>query len=60
MRIDFGFQITDASIEKLKFEEENREASKYYETVIGKNWIEKIRKRAFQIYEESPDSDLPF
>ena len=57
---DFGLRITDASVEKLKIEEENKEAIEYYETTNGKDWLNKIRDRAFQICDERTDPDLPF
>jgi hypothetical protein len=57
---DFGIKITDASVEELIIEEDNIEAVKYYENIIGKDWLEKIRQKANLLYEKNSNSNFYF
>ncbi len=56
-----GLTITDASIERLKYEDENQIANQYYTKTIGEDWLQKLENRAKVLCEENYDPDaLPF
>lgn len=55
-----GFTITDVGVESLAIEEQNKTAVDFYTRLLGCNWLNKIKNRAIEIYENQPDSDLPF
>lgn len=58
---DYGLVITDAAVESLRVDEENRMAVAFYKAELGSNWFVKVRTRAFELLEENEwKNDLPF
>ncbi len=58
---EHGLVITDAAVESLRVDEENRMAHAFYKAELGSNWFEKVRRRALELMEEKKwEDDLPF
>lgn len=48
-----GNVITDADIEALKIKSQNIEAELFYKKLLGKNWLNKVKKNAKQMCQEN-------
>ena len=56
----YGLKIYDSQVQSLYIDELNEPAFKYYTKTIGKNWLKLLEDKALELYEKSPEDELPF